>query len=95
MPTATAGMIREKQPGVRPVVELWRAGARVGAGLLDRWEVTLYGDLRKDHGVNVARTALQLVLELRLNVPVNDPVEETATVSLAARDVLIFCCCST
>ncbi len=40
----------------------------------------------------VASTALQLVLELRLNVPRYDPGEVAVTASSAARDVLVSCC---
>ena len=43
---------------------------------------------------NVATTALQLVLELRLNIPTYDPADITAAASLAARDVPVSCRCS-
>ncbi len=43
---------------------------------------------------NVAKTALQFVDELRLKVPVNEPVETVICTSLAARDVPVSCCCN-
>src|ERR1700694_189552 len=43
-------------------------------------------------GLNVAKTAVQLVLGLTLNVAAYAPVEVTATASLPARDVFVSCC---
>ena len=44
------------------------------------------------HGLNVAKTALQLVLGLTLNVAAYAPAELTTPPSLSAGDVFVSCC---
>jgi hypothetical protein len=48
--------------------------------------------VRMSHGLNVAKTAVQLVPGLTLNVAAYAPVEVTATPSLSAGDVFLSCC---
>ena len=48
--------------------------------------------VRKRHGLNVAKTALQLVLRLTLNVAAYAPVEVTTPPSLSAEDVFVSRC---
>ena len=90
---AALGEVRCRARGLQVSVGV-RADFAVQADLFEFRSCPLHASclLPEDYEVNVATTAVQLALELRLKVPVYAPVTATTIASFAAGDVPVSCC---